>query len=236
MKRIIAVAFLGLFMSLNVEAQDNNQKPETKKAVIKPSRDHFMVQLSSDHWTNVPDSIHLKNSGRGLGLYLMYDFPIKQSNFSFGAGLGVRFSNIYFDNQRMVLDSYTDKVVFKGLDSTLFRGNKYTTTFLELPLELRYFSNKENRNRGFKFAIGAKVGYTGIGGAYYKEKESMSGKYMTRKTVTNRYNQQWRLTPTARIGWGNIFAFVEYTPTSIFNSGVAPDIKPLSFGIIISGL
>ncbi|HRP88610.1 MAG TPA: outer membrane beta-barrel protein [Edaphocola sp.] len=235
MKKIFAIAFLGLSMNLAAFAQDNSKATESKK-IVKPSRDHFMIQLSNDRWTNVPDSIHLKNSGRGLGLYLMYDFPIKESNFSFGAGLGVRFSNIYFDNQKMVLDSHNDKIIFKGLDSTIFRGSKYATTYVEFPLELRYFANKDNRNKGFKFAIGAKVAYTGIGGAYYKDKESISGKYVSRKTVSNRFSQQWRLTPTARIGWGNISAFVEYTPTPIFKAGTGPDVRPLNFGVVISGL
>lgn len=234
MRNLLLVVLLTLGVSSITSAQNTVTVGE-KKTISKPSRDHFLIQLSHDRWSNAPDSINLRNSGRGLGLYLMYDFPIKNSNFSFGAGLGMRFSNIYFKRQSMILDSRTDRVLFTAADSTT-KGNKYVTNFLEVPLELRYFANKENRNRGFKFAIGAKVGYTGLGGAFYKEKEAISGKYIGQVTKTNRFSQNWRLAPSARIGWGNFSVFAEYTVTPIFKTGLAPEIRPFAAGIVISGL
>lgn len=244
MKSLIVALCLGVAGTTVAQAQiattaNDTEKKSTetvKKNVSKPSRDHFLIQLSHDRWTNVPDSIGMKDLGRGLGLYLMYDFPIKKTNFSFGAGLGVRWSNIYFSNERMNLTTRTGSIYFEDTDNAIYKGQKYTTTIIEAPLELRYFANKENRNRGFKFVIGAKVGYSGIGGAHFKERESIASKYVTHKTVTKRYNQQWRLTPTARIGWGNISAFVEYTPMNIFSAGAGPEVRPLSMGIVISGL
>ncbi len=244
MKSLIAALCLSLVATSVANAQTSTSSEDTKKESVetvkknisKPSRDHFLIQLSHDRWTDVPDSISMKNAGRGVGLYLMYDFPIKKSNFSFGAGVGARWSNIYFSNERMDLTKRNGSIFFEDTDKALFKGQKYTTTILEAPLELRYFANKENRNRGFKFAIGAKVGFIGVGGSYFKEKESVEAKYITHKTVTKRFNQQWRLTPTARIGWGNISAFVEYTPTPIFNAGVGLEVRPLSMGIVISGL
>jgi hypothetical protein len=234
MRNLLFVVLLTLGVSTVATAQSSVTIGE-QKTVSKPSRDHFLIQLSNDRWTNVPDSVQLRNGGRGVGLYLMYDFPIKNSNFSFGAGLGYRFSNIYLKRQSMELDSRTDKVVFTAADSAI-KGNKYVSHFLEVPLELRYFANKENRNRGFKFAIGAKIGYTGLGGAYYKEKASISGKYIGHVTKTNRFSQNWRLAPSARIGWGNFSVFAEYTVTPIFKTGMAPEVRPFAAGIVISGL
>lgn len=237
MRSLLAAFCLTVAAGASVHAQTDpaNDRSE-KKNISKPSRDHFLIQLSHDRWTNVPDSIGMADLGRGIGLYLMYDFPIKRSNFSFGAGIGGRWSNIYFSNERMDLTLRTGNIRFEDTDGGIFKGQKFTTTILEAPLELRYFANKENRNRGFKFALGAKVGFMGVGGAYFKERESISGKFVNHKTVTKRYNQQWRLTPTARIGWGNISAFVEYTPTPIFNANTGPEVRPLSMGIVISGL
>lgn len=226
--------------AVSAKAQTTTSSTEDKKVVSKPSRDHFLIQLSHDRWTNVPDSVDMKNTGRGLGLYLMYDFPIKKSNFSFGAGVGVRFSNVYFSKEKMVLDSRTDRIIFQAADSAI-KGNKFSTNYLEIPLELRFFANKENRNKGFKFALGAKVGFAGIGGSHYKERVPVSGKFISEVTKTKRFNQSWRLTPTARIGWGNFSVFAEYTVTPIFNNsgntlGANPDVRPFSAGIVISGL
>ncbi len=241
MRNILGILFLSFMAAVSAQAQTTTSSTDEKKVVSKPSRDHVMIQLSHDRWSNVPDSVSMKNTGRGLGLYLMYDFPIKKSHFSFGAGVGVRFSNVYFDKERMILDSRTDRIVFQNVADSSIKGNKFSMTYLEIPLELRFFANKDNRNKGFKFALGAKVGFAGIGGSHYKERVPVSGKFISEVTKTRRFNQSWRLTPTARIGWGNFSVFAEYTMTPIFNnsgsaSGSNPDIRPFSAGIVISGL
>jgi len=240
MRNILGILFLSFMAAFSAQAQTTTSSTDEKKVVSKPSRDHVMIQLSHDRWANVPDSVNMKNTGRGLGLYLMYDFPIKKSHFSFGAGVGVRFSNVYFNKERMILDSRTDRIVFQDVDSSI-KGNKFSMTYLEVPLELRFFADKNNRNKGFKFALGAKVGFAGIGGSHYKERVPLSGKFISDVTKTRRFNQSWRLTPTARIGWGNFSLFAEYTLNPIFtNSGATlgsnPDVRPFSAGIVISGL
>ncbi|MNS55701.1 hypothetical protein D3C72_885430 [compost metagenome] len=238
MKKIFGTILLGLMGSMSVFAQDNTtETPTEKKNIRKPSQDHIMIQLSHDRWAGAPDSVNTGGLGRGVSVYLCYDFPIKKSNFSFGAGVGITSNNIYFKNQRMVLNGRTGSVVFTETDKAIFKGQKLNTTYVEAPLELRYFANKNNRNTGFKFAIGAKVGFNGLGGAHFKEKESIEGKFVTYKTNTKRYMQTWRLTPTVRIGYGNFSVFAQYTVTPLFNTGAGPeDIRPMSFGICISGL
>lgn len=238
MRSFLAALCMGIITVNGAFAQNNSGQEEKlqKKTVAKPAKDHFMFQLSHDRWSNVPDSVSLRNAGRGVGIYLLNDFPIKKSNFSFAAGIGVRFNNIYFNNQRMVLNSGTDKINFVNIDSSIYKGQKFVNTYLEAPLELRYFGNRLNRNKGFKLAVGAKIGYQGVGGAFYRERESVAGKYINYKTVTKRYNQQWRLSPTIRMGWGNFSVFGEYTVTPIFDAATGLDIRPFAMGIVISGL
>ena len=75
---ITCLSFVSLF------AQDDSTAP------IKPARkfdlsnrpgDHFMIQLSSDHWTGMPDSIDSHQSGlsRGLNIYLMTNKLFKET-------------------------------------------------------------------------------------------------------------------------------------------------------------
>lgn len=238
MKKIFSIITLGLLGLGTASAQENQETSSTaKKNISKPSRDHVMIQLSHDRWAGAPDSVKTGGVGRGISAYLCYDFPIKKSNFSFGAGIGFTANNIYFHNQRVVMNGRSGAVSFVDIDKTIYKGEKLNTTYLEAPLELRYFSNKNNRNTGFKFAIGAKVGFNGIGGAHYKERESIDGKYVTQKVNTKRYLQTWRLTPTVRIGYGNFSLFAQYTVTPLFNTGAGPEsIRPMSFGLCISGL
>ena len=241
MKRILSILMLSIGFATAAQAQDSSivRKPKSANDVKKPSRDHVMLHLSHDRWMNLPDSVHVGGFGRGVGLYLCYDFPIGTSNFSFAAGIGVSAHNIYFQDQRVIMNEVSDKVRFQTLDSVTnnsYRNKKFTTAYTELPLELRYFSNKNNRNRGLNVAIGAKIGYNGFGGAHYKERVLVGDKLVTQKVGTKRYIQPWMLSPTFRIGWGNFTVFAQYAVTPLFNAGAGPEVRPFSVGLSISGL
>lgn len=246
MKKTVAFIIAFLSVSIIVSAQetspptvDNNNMVPPKKKTFKPSRDFVMLQFTYDSWNKAPDSIRIGGIGRGFSAYLCYDFPIAKSNFSFAAGLGVSNSNIYFDKQQVVMNTTASEISFVNVDTVIgsdknFKRSKFATTYIEAPFELRYYGNKENRNRGFKFALGMKVGI--LVNAHTKVRESYAGPYINDKTVTNRYVEKWRFAPTARIGWGNFTLFGSYNISQLFNAGQGPEVYPFSIGLCISGL
>ena len=92
--------FLLSLVLFNATQAQENRIPKKIKTVMDANRpaDHFMVQLSSDHLTAMPDSISKNQSGfsRGLNIYIMKDKVFKNSpKFSFGIGLGIGSSNIF---------------------------------------------------------------------------------------------------------------------------------------------
>ncbi|WP_162902923.1 outer membrane beta-barrel protein [Taibaiella koreensis] len=241
MKKIAGLLAFTLAFSLGAQAQesttDNQSEPAKKKSVIKPSRDFLMLQLSYDNWAQTPENVKIGGIGRGFNAYLCYDFPISKSNFSFAAGLGIGTNNIYFDDQRLVMNTASSTAVFQNVDTNgvdNYKKSKLNTTYLEAPFELRFFGNKDNRNRGFKMAIGMKVGL--LVGAHTKEKHNVGGTYVVEKVNTKRYFETWRFTPTARIGWGNFSIFGTYSLSQLFKAGAGPEVYPYSIGICITGL
>src|SRR5690606_9625934 len=142
-------------------AQAQNSEPEIDNSSSKPSRDFFMFQLDYEGWLIAPDSLNVSGFGRGVNAYICYDFPLGKSSFSFAAGIGIGTSNIYFkDRQISFTDtSSTNAQVIWGPETTRdYNRYKLTTAYIDAPFELRYFSNKENRNKGFKAAIGLRPG------------------------------------------------------------------------------
>jgi hypothetical protein len=236
MKRIIGMLTLALAFSSVVKAQDSEAEP--KRKIVKPSRDFVMFQITYENWAKTPDSVKIGGIGRGFNAYLCYDFPISKSNFSFAAGIGVGTSNIYFDNQLPVLNSSASAIRFQNVDTTantdLYKKSKLSMAYLEAPFELRFFANKENRNRGFKMAVGMRVGV--LLGAHSKNKNTVPGVSITEKVNTKRYMQSWRFAPTARIGWGNFSVYGSYNLSPLFNNGQGPEVYPYSIGICITGL
>lgn len=234
MKKIFGVITLALFTQLAANAQSTKEKKEEEER--KPSRDFVMIQLSTDYWNNLSDdNIETKGMGRGFNAYLCYDFPLGKkdnSHISFAIGVGISSNNIYLDKQLPNLKTTNGYVDFVPTAANQ-KGHKFSMSYIEAPLELRFFGNNINRNKGFKFAIGAKVGM--LVDAHSKYKEPVAGVFMTQKATNRSYNQTWRLSPTARIGWGNFSIFAQYSVTQVFKTNVGPKINPFSIGLTISG-
>lgn len=223
--------FIALLSPFALHAQEV-VKGSTNSAskVEKPSRDFLMVQIAYEGWQK-PDSIKTKGFNRDFNAYLCYDFPIKHSNFSFAAGLGIGTSNVYLNNQEVVLtDSPATEARFIP-ESRNYKKYKITTAYIEAPFELRFFGNKDNRNKGFKAAIGLRVGT--LVGAHTKAKFESK---LSEKTNTKAYLEGWRFAATARIGWGNFTLMGTYNLTNLYKENQGPVITPYSIGICLTGL
>ena len=198
----------------------------------KPASDFLMIQLGIDGWAGKPDSIHTTGVGKGLNVYLCKNYPLKNSKLSFAAGIGIGSSSIYLDNQE-VRFSDTSFVKFAG-ETKNYSKYKLTTAYFEAPLELRYFDNNVNKNKGFKAAIGLRIGT--LLQAHTKGVYSSSGSKTADKVVSKRFIDTWRFAATARVGYGNFSLFVAYNLNTLFKAGSGPDITPYSVGLCISGL
>lgn len=230
-------ALLTLFLMTTIPAMaqdvEKGGPKNDKSAVSKPSRDFLMFQITYEGWTNAPDSIKTKGFNRGLNAYICYDFPIKNSNFSFAAGVGIGTSNIYLNNQEIVItDNDTNAQARFVPESRDYKKYKLTTAYLEAPFELRVYGNKYNRNKGFKAAIGLRVGT--LVGAGTKGKEN--GSKIVYKQNSKRFLETWRLAGTARIGWGNFTLMGTYNLNNLYKEGQGPVITPYSIGLCITGL
>lgn len=195
-----------------------------------------MVQLTYENWASNSDSVRTGGLGRGFNAYLCYDFPIKKSNFSFAAGIGIGTANVYLDNQQVQLtDTGTlgSRVRFVN-ETTDYKKYKITTAYIEAPFELRYFGNKENRNKGFKAAIGLRAGL--LVGGKAKSSRTVDGTKVVEKINTRRYMEKWRFSATARIGWGNFSIFGSYNLNNLYKDGSGPELTPYSVGICLTGL
>lgn len=219
------------------------QKKKTASGFMSSTGDHFMLQLTSDHWMGTPDSIktHFKGLSRGANVYIMLDQKFKGNpRFSVAFGLGVGTSNMYFKRMSIDIKAKTSKLPFNNLDSLgYFKKYKLTTAFLEIPLELRFTANPEKENKSIKAAIGVKVGTLLNVHSKAKTLFDKDGKTVnsyTAKETGKGYFNSTRIQGTARIGYGNFSLFGSYQFNNIFKDGVAADVKLFQIGLCVSGL
>jgi len=244
MKKIVAAFITCLSLTSLFAQQDTVLHVSPKKTDLsnRPG-DHFMIQLSSDHWAGMPDSINSHQSGfsRGLNIYIMTDKPFKSdARFSVGLGLGVGSSNMIFKKMNVDVKSASAKIPFTALDSSNhFKRYKLSMSYLEVPLELRFSSHPEKSSGGWKFALGAKVG-TLINlhtkGKTLENKNNATISTYTEKENSKRYFTGTRLMATARIGYGIFSLFGAYQLNNVLKTGFGADMKLYQIGITLSGL
>lgn len=238
---VLAILLCSVYSFSQEKQSSRNSMPD--RSSLPRSRDHFMIQLSSDNWMGAPDSINsrIKGISRGVNVYVMLDKPFASNpKFSFAFGLGIGTSHIFFKNVDAAINSSSRTLPFSVVDTIdHFKKYKIATAYAELPIELRFYSNPQQLSKSFKFAIGAKLGT--LVNAHTKGKTLVNPagntiQEYTEKVSSKKFFNTTRLVGTARIGYGPFSFFGTYTITSLFKDNVAADIKPFQIGLTISGL
>jgi len=227
------------------------QKDSTQKAPKKDwskvllgnrSADHLMIQFAYDNWSGKPDTINTVGFSRSFNTYFMFDFPFNTDpRLSVGAGLGVSWSNIFFDKQEVLVASASNATLaFKDeAGGDHFKKYKLVTTYLDVPLELRFAFDPEHMNKSWKLALGAKVGLLLTAYTKGKNLENNAGQPInnfTENEQSNKYFNGTRLAGTFRVSYGVFGFFAQYGITPIVKSGAGPNLYPYSIGLVISGL
>lgn len=238
MKKLLFI--VTALITVSVASAQDKKKPT---GLMNRTGDHLMLQLSSDHWMGAPDSIssRMKGLARGLNVYVMLDKRFKNSpEWSVAFGVGVGTSSMYFNNMTVDLKSKTNTLPFKKVDSVdHFKKYKLATSYLEIPLELRFTANPEAENKSIKAAVGVKVGTllnVHTKGKNLQDKNGNTINSYTAKESAKGFMNSTRLAATARVGYGNFSVFGSYQFNNIFKDGVAADMKLFQVGLNFSGL
>jgi hypothetical protein len=175
-------------------------------------------------------------------MYFMFDFPFKTSpRFSVGIGIGLGTDNFYLDKTTVdIAGRTTNTLSFKNVsDTNYFKKYKVATTYLEIPVELRFAANPENTNKSWKVAVGGKVGTMLSAMTKGKTLLAHNGGTLnsyTEKIKSTRYFNSTRLAVTGRISKGIFGIYGTYQVNNFVKDGAGPDIRPYQIGISISGL
>jgi hypothetical protein len=175
----------------------------------------------------------------------MLDKPFKTNNkYSLAYGIGFGTNNQYIDKGTYVdVAQVANTIRFKKLDSLSKRFDKQNgaTVYLQVPAEVRYYSNPANPSKSWKFAAGVKVGLLFKG--YTKSKDfltfngtSLYGKTYVQKMINKRFFTSNDIALTARAGYGIISLNLGYSVTPVIRDGYGPSFNRLSVGLCISGL
>lgn len=226
--------FVFVILSVNVFAQDD---PEKKKEYYEnEAHDRIVMSFSFDNWIydkDEIDSLETKWNSWGFSFYYMYDKPIGKGGFSAAAGMGFRASwvknNSYLDDS---IDSLG--TIFRPLDTLDYERNSLAALYFDIPIELRYRSKPNSKNKSFKMAAGC------IGGVQMNNRTSTKAEFDGDMRIVR--EKRWddlarfHFGPTFRIGYGAVNVFFYYSVTNYFKKDSGPGIHPFSAGFSINAL
>lgn len=231
MKKIFITLGL-LIVSYGIFAQDGGSTTMVAKAT-EHSKDFLVIQLGYVGLTGTNASNIKTGFDRQFNIALMYDIPLQKTNFSLAAGLGIGNDNFYLRDQSLDLKSGTSTIPnFQNTDT--YKRFKFSQTYLEVPLELRFRQIPENANKGFKAGIGLKIGDL-LNAKTRSVSNNGLGKLVEKESNKGLFNT-WRFAATARVGYGNFAIYGTYALTSTFKDNSLYDVRPFSIGLQISGL
>ena len=116
-------------------------------------------------------------------------------------------------------------------DTEDYKKNKFTTTYIQIPLLLSYQTRPYKKRRNFRFSAGVYGGY--LLGAAFKQKGKEAGK---RKFSDDFNLNRLRYGVTARVGYGKFAVYTNYTMSSLFKPDTYPELTPVTFGISLGGM
>jgi hypothetical protein len=237
MKKILALAFAVMTIS-TVFGQEKSKKQQYD--LSNRPNDHILLQFGWTKWTGIPDTINTQGFSKSLNAYFMFDFPFKTNpHMSIALGPGIGSDHILFTKTQIGIKEKTSTLRFTNVaDTNHYKKTKLATVYLEAPIELRYSANPVT-GKGFKFAVGVKVGAlinAHTRNTKFEDRNNNAINDYTLKESSKTFFNKNRIVAMGRIGMGHITLYTSSQLTPVIRDGFGPVVRPLSVGITLSGL
>lgn len=224
---LILVTLLLGFLGTGFSQSETGTKTGTKTEARNEHQDHMLIDFGWETFTNKPNGVEYKWYNNGLNIQLFYDQLIGQTGLS--AAIGVGFSTqSYYSNRQIRRDSTQPGLYSNWVtpDYVPYQSNKVSTSWVDIPVELRYRSKVDDWGYRWKFAVGIKTGFL-----FDTHDKIVSNDNIKYKTYYFPDVNNLRFGLTARAGYGKINFSAFFSFTEFFYPGRGPEMKQLGFGI-----
>ncbi len=211
------------------------QEEETEEIEIERVEDRWddklVFEITNDMWLDLPKGVELRGFSPGFKAYFFSDYTFGQDAIvSFAWGFGVSAENVH-SNARPVKEEFLDgsitgdQIITPYDDDYNYEKNKFSTTYLELPIELRLITKGRSP---FKLAAGFRLGYL------VQNKQKIIDTEGKRKIYDFDDIATWRYGVSARVGVGKIQLTGFYSLVPLIEEGKGSQVIPFSVGLAIT--
>lgn len=245
-KILITLAFATFIYSI---ASAQNSAADKKKIIQEEAGrpdvpgDLFM-ETGFNMLLNDNDVLNTKLWGSKIfNMYYQYGKNIGDSRFSVHPGIGIGTEKYAFNDSLTLTTGIVQNAVAVGavsIDSLYpgasdIRKSKLATTYLDIPVEIRWRSLKYDSKRSFKVAVGGKIGF--MLDTHTKVKYDEFGEKKIRKQKEDFGISKIRYGLYGKVGYGNAYLFYYYSLSQLFDGSSGPQATeafPVMFGLSIS--
>lgn len=218
---------------------DGKSTPKKKKYELKKVYDGFEVGVNQ--FTNpnldfkVPTGYEFLDCKLGNSWFysinpLEGDVQLIKNKLAITSGLGMEFQNFNFKSDRVLTANVNGIMADSGL--TALNTNKLYAFNLNVPLLIKYAPRTKKERNNFHFAAGVIGTFKAY--SHVRTETTAMGYKEQRKYVDDFEINPFRLTATARVGYGWFRVFANYSLTPYFNrSNNNPDIRVFSAGLTL---
>ncbi|HSJ67907.1 MAG TPA: porin family protein [Anditalea sp.] len=242
MKRLTLI-LLAVLISSNLLAQERVRTPVGGRPDITGD---LFIDFGFGLLNNRPEDLNTRLlASRTFNIYYQRPFHIgENTGLTFNPGIGLGLDKLSFSRDRMLINdpevgpNSSQLVNIEDVYGENININSHTTAlnFIEIPLEFRYHLNKNDYSKGFRFAVGGKIGflYDAHTKVSYEDQAELSRKVKDK--------QSYGFSPIrygvyTRIGFSGFNVWSYYGLNSVWKSGQGPfgtEANQFNFGVSVA--
>ncbi len=226
MKQILLAA---LFFGLSVTTFAGDNEPIYKTAPMKirerqkkTARPDIPGNLMFEFGLNIlqdnPPPMETAVFGsRTANFYYTYELQFGKSGFFFVPGLGLGLDRYKFDGDYTLQQNSDGSVVFSDISELSPKKSHIIANYFDIPLELRFYVNQNDRRRSFFVSFGGKFGV--LFASHTKIKYDDGVEMIKVKDKRTFGLNRFRYGLTGRMGFGGFSAFGYFSLSELFETG-----------------
>ena len=221
-------------ITLGEEAEKKEKKYELKHvyAGFEMGVNQFTTNAMSTNLPTEYDFLEVKPEKSffyGLNLW-EGDYQIVANHLALTSGFGMEFQNFAFNTNRVLLANQNGVAADSGLVG-LNKNNLYAYQF-NMPLLLKFAPRTKKQKNKFHAVIGVIASFKAY--SHLRTETTAFGYEQETKTRDDFNINPFRITATARLGYGWFRAFANYSLTPYFKTEAnTPDFRTLSVGLTL---
>ena len=225
--------FLVSVVSLTAMAGDKENPKNNPKAKLEPMKIRkrkarpdipgtLLVELGWNILQSNPSEMEIGTLGsRTFNLYYLYniELPFAAGRFELMPGFGVGLDRYRFEDD-ITLSAAGDNVDIVELEDLDVTKSMLISNYFDVPVEVRFYANPNDKKRSFKVGVGFKAGIRFSSHTKVKYEEGDNNVILKEKNIfgLNRF----RYGVTGRIGIGGFNIFYYQGLSELFESGEGP--------------